>query len=63
MLQTGSLLCFDKMVEGHRQRLRGQIHAIRLETVTEALKFGGITGMMNRLSNPAKSRRTRSRSG
>lgn len=24
------------------------------ETITEALKWGGITGMMDRLSNPAK---------
>ncbi len=57
MLQTGSLLCFDKMVEkgidkGYAARLVQQ----GWETITESLKFGGITAMMDRLSNPAKIR-------
>lgn len=57
ILQTGSILCFDKMVE---QGVDGQ-YASKLiqygwETLTEALKHGGITNMMNRLSNPAKLR-------
>ncbi len=57
MLQTGSLLCFDKMVE---QGLAPD-YAVKLiqngwETITEALKHGGITNMMDRLSNPAKIR-------
>lgn len=55
MLQTGSLLCFDKMVAGGI----APGYAARLvqhgwEVVTEALKHGGITNMMDRLSNPAK---------
>ena len=55
MLQAGSLLCFDKMVQSGI----GAPWAVKLiqkgwETVTEALKHGGITSMMDRLSNPAK---------
>ncbi len=57
MLQTGSLLCFDKMVEkGITPGYASKIIQFGWETVTEALKFGGITGMMDRLSNPAKLR-------
>jgi ketol-acid reductoisomerase len=57
MLQTGSLLCYEKMVE---QGIDAP-YAVKLvqygwETVTEALKHGGITNMMDRLSNPAKIR-------
>jgi ketol-acid reductoisomerase len=55
MLQTGSLLCFDKMVEkGIDKAWAAKFVQYGWETVTEALKFGGITGMMDRLSNPAK---------
>ncbi|HEY3668458.1 MAG TPA: hypothetical protein VGL19_20795, partial [Polyangiaceae bacterium] len=55
MLQTGSLLCFDKMVEkGMDKAYAAKFIQYGWETVTEALKFGGITGMMDRLSNPAK---------
>jgi len=55
MLQTGSLLCFDKMVEkGIDAAYAAKFIQFGWETVTEALKFGGITGMMDRLSNPAK---------
>jgi ketol-acid reductoisomerase len=55
MLQTGSLLCFDKMVEkGIDKAYAARFIQFGWETVTEALKFGGITGMMDRLSNPAK---------
>ncbi|PID77242.1 MAG: ketol-acid reductoisomerase [Deltaproteobacteria bacterium] len=55
MLQAGSLLCFDKMVEkgiapGHASKLV----QYGWENITEALKQGGITNMMDRLSNPAK---------
>ena len=57
MLQTGSLLCFDKMVEkGIDKAYAAKFIQFGWETVTEALKFGGITGMMDRLSNPAKLR-------
>jgi ketol-acid reductoisomerase len=57
MLQAGSLLCFDKMVEkGIAAGYASKIIQFGWETITEALKFGGITGMMDRLSNPAKLR-------
>jgi ketol-acid reductoisomerase len=55
MLQTGSLLCFDKMVEkGVDPGYVSRLVQYGWETTTEALKHGGITGMMNRLDNPSK---------
>ena len=55
LLQTGSLLCFDKMVErGIEPGAAARLVQNGWETVTEALKHGGITNMMDRLSNPAK---------
>jgi ketol-acid reductoisomerase len=55
MLQTGSLLCFDKMVQkGIDKAWAAKFIQYGWETITEALKWGGITGMMDRLSNPAK---------
>lgn len=55
MLQTGSLLCFDKMVEkGIEKTYASKLVQYGWETITEALKHGGITGMMNRLDNPSK---------
>ena len=55
MLQTGSLLCFDKMVaEGIERGYASKLVQFGWETITEALKQGGITLMMDRLSNPAK---------
>ena len=55
MLQTGSLLCFDKMVEkGIDPAYASKLVQYGWETITEALKHGGITNMMDRLSNPAK---------
>ncbi len=55
MLQTGSLLCFDKMVaSGIDKGWASKFIQYGWETITEALKWGGITGMMDRLSNPAK---------
>ncbi|MDR3088846.1 MAG: ketol-acid reductoisomerase [Desulfobulbaceae bacterium] len=57
MLQTGSLLCFDKMVEkGVDPAYASKLVQYGWEVVTEALKHGGITNMMDRLSNPAKVR-------
>jgi ketol-acid reductoisomerase len=57
MLQTGSLLCFDKMVEkGVDAAYAAKLVQFGWETITEALKHGGITNMMDRLSNPAKIR-------
>ena len=55
MLQTGSLLCFDKMVEkGVDESYASKLVQHGWETVAEGLKHGGITNMMDRLSNPAK---------
>ncbi|MDK1289307.1 ketol-acid reductoisomerase [Pseudoalteromonas umbrosa] len=55
MLQTGSLLCFDKMVEqGIAPDYASKLIQYGWEVITEALKHGGITNMMDRLSNPAK---------
>ena len=57
MLQTGSLLCFDKMIEeGIDSSYAAKLIQYGWETVTEALKYGGVTNMMDRLSNPAKIR-------
>jgi ketol-acid reductoisomerase len=57
MLQTGSILCFDKMVsEGIDAGYASKLVQFGWETITEALKQGGITLMMDRLSNPAKVR-------
>ena len=55
MLQAGSLLCFDKMVdEGIDSTYASKFIQYGWEVITEALKQGGITNMMDRLSNPAK---------
>ena len=55
MLQTGSILSFDKMVEeGIDAGYAAKLIQFGWETITEALKHGGITNMMDRLSNPAK---------
>ena len=55
MLQTGAILAFDKMVEnGIDAGYASKLIQYGWETVTEALKHGGITNMMDRLSNPAK---------
>jgi ketol-acid reductoisomerase len=55
VLQTGSILCFDKMVEeGVDAAYAAKLVQFGWETVTEALKHGGVTNMMDRLSNPAK---------
>lgn len=57
MLQTGAILSFDKMVEkGIDPAYASKLIQYGWETVTEGLKHGGITNMMDRLSNPAKIR-------
>lgn len=57
MLQTGSILCFDKMVaEGIEPGYASKLVQHGWEVITEAMKHGGITHMMDRLSNPAKLR-------
>ena len=55
VLQTGSILAFNKMVEkGVDAHYAAKLVQYGWETITEALKQGGITNMMDRLSNPAK---------
>lgn len=55
LLQTGSILSFDKMVEkGIDPAYASKFVQYGWEVITEALKHGGITNMMDRLSNPAK---------
>jgi ketol-acid reductoisomerase len=55
VLQTGSILCFDKMVEKRIDKgYAAKLVQYGWEVITEALKQGGITAMMDRLSNPAK---------
>lgn len=50
MLQAGSLLCFDKLVaEGTDPAYAEKLIQFGWETITEALKQGGITLMMDRL--------------
>ncbi len=57
LLQTGSILCFDKMVEkGIDAGYASKLIQFGWETITEGLKYGGITNMMDRLSNVAKVR-------
>jgi ketol-acid reductoisomerase len=55
LLQTGSILSFDKMVEkAIAPEYAAKLIQYGWEVITEALKQGGITAMMDRLSNPAK---------
>ncbi|WP_025739598.1 ketol-acid reductoisomerase [Aquimarina pacifica] len=55
LLQTGSILCFDKMIEkGIDAGYASKLIQYGWETITEGLKYGGITNMMDRLSNPSK---------
>jgi ketol-acid reductoisomerase len=55
VLQTGSILMFNKMVEkGIDPGYASKFIQYGWEVTTEALKLGGITNMMDRLSNPAK---------
>jgi ketol-acid reductoisomerase len=57
MLQAGSILCFDKMVaDGIESDYAAKLVQYGWETITEALKLGGITNMMDRLDNPSKLR-------
>lgn len=55
MQQTAAILAYDKMIEdGIDSAYAGALIQFGLETITEALKIGGVTNMMDRLSNPAK---------
>ena len=55
MLQAGTIVCFNKMVANGI----AAPYAVKLlqhgwNHISEALKWGGVTNMMDRLSNPAK---------
>lgn len=55
MQQTAAILSFEKMTaEGMDPAYAGALIQFGLEAITEALKIGGVTNMMDRLSNPAK---------
>ncbi len=55
VLQTASILMFNKMIEkGVEAGYASKLIQYGWEVTTEALKLGGITHMMDRLSNPAK---------
>jgi len=57
MLQSGSLLCYDKMrARGVDTAKAASLVQFGWEAMAEALKCGGITHMMNKLSNSAKIR-------
>ena len=55
VLQTGTILSFNKMIEkGISPGYATKLVQYGWETITEALKHGGVTHMMDRLSNPSK---------
>lgn len=55
MLQTGSILCFEKMTDnGIDPKYASKLIQHGWEVIAEGLKHGGITNMMDRLDNPAK---------
>ncbi|WP_144394955.1 ketol-acid reductoisomerase [Pleionea sediminis] len=57
MLQTASVLAYEKMLDGGIQSgTAAKLIQQGLETITEALKVGGISHMMDRLNNPSKLR-------
>jgi ketol-acid reductoisomerase len=57
LLQTGSIVLYEYLLnEGHDSGYSGKLIQNGWEVITEAVKHGGITLMMNRLSNPSKIR-------
>lgn len=55
VLQTASILLFDKMIaQGTPEGYASNLIQYGWERITEALKHGGITNMMDRLDNPSK---------
>lgn len=57
LLQTGSIVLYEYLVnEGHDLGYSGKLIQNGWEVITESLKHGGITLMMDRLSNPSKIR-------
>ncbi len=57
MQQAAAILGFEKMVaDGEDPAYAAALIQYGLQAITEALKLGGVTHMMDRLSNPAKLR-------
>lgn len=57
MLQAGSILCYNQLIkDGKDAAYSSKLIQFGWETITESLKHGGITLMMDRLSNQAKIR-------
>ncbi|CAL4325985.1 ketol-acid reductoisomerase [Buchnera aphidicola] len=57
MLQTASLLCYKKLIQDkYDAGYSAKLIQYGWETITESLKHGGITLMMDRLSNSSKIR-------
>ena len=55
VLQTGSLLCFEKMLSlGFDKSFSVKLIQFGWETITEELKHNGITGMINRLDDKSR---------
>ncbi|MFC4698662.1 ketol-acid reductoisomerase [Glaciecola siphonariae] len=55
MQQAAAIVGYDKMVaDGVDPAYAAALIQYGLEAITEALKIGGVTNMMDRLSNPAK---------
>ena len=55
MLQAGTIVCYDKMIEeGISPEYATKFLMHGWNVICEALKWGGITNIMDRLSNPAK---------
>nr|AAC38126.1 acetohydroxy acid isomeroreductase [Buchnera aphidicola] len=55
LLQTASLICYEKLIKDkHNPSYAAKLIQYGWETITESLKHGGITLMMDRLSNPSK---------
>jgi len=55
VLQTASILLFDKMIhQGNDKNYAAKLIQNGWEVITEALKHGGITNMMNNLSDNSK---------
>ncbi|XRX42625.1 MAG: ketol-acid reductoisomerase [Buchnera aphidicola (Eriosoma harunire)] len=57
MLQTGSLVCYEYLIDqGHDAGYACKLIQYGWEVLTESLKHGGITLMLDRVSNTAKFR-------
>ena len=55
MLQAGTIVCYNKMVsKGIAPEYATKFLMHGWNVVSEALKWGGVTNMLDRLSNPAK---------